>query len=197
MTGIGERIAQKRKEKRWSQDRLAREVNCSQSLIAKYERNERNIQTDELINIANVLGTNTDFLLRGTDSQNLGIVDDLHLDNEAINSLREYLGEDELMQLDNAKEAVNFFLSNRDGFSIIAQLYAYLFADCSWTLHNHEQIPSDELRVPLKCGIQAENVMATYHLSADDFSEMLLQKLADNLKNWRKELQGTKKGDRI
>lgn len=193
---IGKRIASRRKELNISQSYLASLVSSSQELIAKIEIGQRNIQNDVLIRIAAALDVSTDYILRGIDSRNIKITDDLHLSNEAINNLREYLDSDVLMQLDNAREAVNWILSNRKGFSMIAQLYAYICADCSFvsiTGEGNELLSSDSIRIPLTSGVQKDHVSASYHLSREDFSDMLLQKIMFNLKTWKKEMQVTDK----
>lgn len=190
---IGKRIASKRKEKKLSQDYLAKKTHISQELIAKYEKGQRNIQNESLISIVDVLETNTDYILRGIDTQNLNTVDDLHLSNEAINNLRVFLGSDELMKLDNAKAAINWFLSNRTGFQMLAQLYAYLNADCTSVFRfvgeEKEVFSSDSLRIPLQCGVETER--ASYHLTSEGFADMMLQQIMFNLKNWRQEIQKT------
>ena len=40
MLDIGSKITQLRKQKNWSQDDLAKEINASRAIIGKYERNE-------------------------------------------------------------------------------------------------------------------------------------------------------------
>ena len=194
---IGKRISEKRKAKGLSQDRLALKVNVSQSIIAKIEKGERNIQNDLLIKIADLLETNTDYLLRGTDTQNIKTVNDLHLSNEAVNNLRNFLHSDFLMQLDSAEDAVNFILSDRKGFNIISQIYAYLFSDCSVIMNDKkETIPADSLRIPLNSHLPKENATVSYHLSSEVFSDMILQRIVFNIKQWRDELKGSQKEEK-
>ena len=194
---IGKRIAEKRKAKGISQAQLGKKVSASQSIIAKIEQDKRNVQNDMLIKIANELGTDADYLLRGVEARNISSADDLHLDNESINNLRNYLESDQIMELDSAKEAVNFFLSNRDGFSIMSQIYAYLFSDCSFIIDSKKkQIGTDSLRIPLNSHLPKNNTTVSYHLTSEAFSDMILQRIMFNLKQWRIELNNSQKGDK-
>ena len=194
---IGKRIAEKRTAKGISQKQLSEKVHVSQSIIAKIEKGERNIQNDLLIMLADELNTNTDYLLRGIDTQNINVVDDLHLNNEAVNCLRNFLESDWIMEIDGAKDAVNFFLSSRNGFSIISQIYAYLFSDCSFVLDGKKrQYQTDSLRIPLNKDSMKENVTVSYHLSSENFSDMILQRIMFNIKQWRNDLNQTLSGDK-
>ena len=197
---IGERIAKKRMEKNMSQEKLGRKLNVSQNLIAKIETGTRNISNDLLIRLVDVLDTNTDYILRGIDSQNVKASEELNLNNEAINYLHN-LKTDGLMIIDNTAEALNFFLSDRNGFSVISQLYAYLCSDCLALAYDKENaakpemIPAERTKIPVHQGTWGNGFSSSYHLTADDYSNMMLQKIMDNMKEWKKEISKSKKGD--
>lgn len=61
------RLAELRKEKGYSQEELAKQINVSRSTIAAWEteRNEPNMET--LKSIANFFGVTVDFLIARTD----------------------------------------------------------------------------------------------------------------------------------
>ena len=63
MLDIGSKITQLRKQKNWSQDDLAKEINASRAIIGKYERNENSPSVEMAIKMAKVFGVTVDFLL--------------------------------------------------------------------------------------------------------------------------------------
>ena len=66
---VGQRIAAKRKEKQLTQTDLARLIGVAPASINQYEKEERNPNYEKLINIANALDTNIQFLLTGTSEE--------------------------------------------------------------------------------------------------------------------------------
>ncbi|NAW50095.1 helix-turn-helix domain-containing protein [Elizabethkingia argentiflava] len=63
MVSIGERIAQLRKAKDWSQDQLAKEVESSRVMIGKYERGDNLPSIEVMVKIAKAFGVSVDFIL--------------------------------------------------------------------------------------------------------------------------------------
>ncbi len=62
----GERIAQLRKP-RMTQEALAKKLGVNVRSISRWETNERSVPSDKLADLADVLGTSTDYLLCKTD----------------------------------------------------------------------------------------------------------------------------------
>ncbi|OXS70203.1 hypothetical protein B1B04_18745 [Lysinibacillus sp. KCTC 33748] len=65
---IGKRIISLRENKGWTQRELANRVSLNVSVMNRIELNERPVKDSELINLANVLGVSTDYLLGRTDT---------------------------------------------------------------------------------------------------------------------------------
>lgn len=63
MLDIGSKISRLRKQKNWSQDDLAKEINASRTIFDKYERNENAPSVEMAANLANVFGVSIDFLI--------------------------------------------------------------------------------------------------------------------------------------
>lgn len=57
------RIKELREEKGWNQNRLALELNVSQSTISFYETGERSPDLETLIQLANLFDVNVDYLV--------------------------------------------------------------------------------------------------------------------------------------
>ena len=66
---VGERIKKAREELGWTQERLATEAKISKSFLSDVERGERDISAAYLLKLANALGANLNYLLRGTTEQ--------------------------------------------------------------------------------------------------------------------------------
>ena len=63
---IGERIMALRKEKNISQTELAKRLNVSRQAVSKWEQGTSSPDTDRLIQLAEILGTEVEYLATGT-----------------------------------------------------------------------------------------------------------------------------------
>jgi len=63
MFKIGNRIAQLRKEKGWSQSELARRISASREAIGKYERNEASPSVETAKKITDIFEVTLDYLV--------------------------------------------------------------------------------------------------------------------------------------
>jgi len=63
---FGERIIYQRKQKKWSQDELAKKVGTSAPIIGRYERDEVNPSIEVASKIADELDVTIDYLINGT-----------------------------------------------------------------------------------------------------------------------------------
>lgn len=72
MATVGDRIREIREEMQMNQDRLAESAGLSKGFLSDVENNKRNVSSENLLKIANVLGASVDYLLRGevTESPN-------------------------------------------------------------------------------------------------------------------------------
>jgi transcriptional regulator with XRE-family HTH domain len=77
---IGDRIAQTRKNLKWSQADLGIQVGVSREIIGRYERNEVSPSIDVAIKIANALNVSLDYLAGGNLAQ---------FDNKTIKLIQE------------------------------------------------------------------------------------------------------------
>ncbi len=103
---LGNRIKNRRQALNLSQSELAKQLNCTQAALSQYENSNREPGFQDLINIANVLDTTTDYLLGITDAPTKDldikmIVDYLGLSEEAINVLRSHYWEHKRKTLDD------------------------------------------------------------------------------------------------
>lgn len=65
MPSVGDRIREIREAKRLTQDKVAEITGISKGFISDVENNKRNVSSEYLLRIANVLGASVDYLLRG------------------------------------------------------------------------------------------------------------------------------------
>jgi transcriptional regulator with XRE-family HTH domain len=56
-----------REELKITQDKLAEQAGLSKGFLSEVENNKRNISSDNLLRLANVLGASVDYLLRGDE----------------------------------------------------------------------------------------------------------------------------------
>ena len=68
MPSVGDRIREIREEMGMKQDVLAERAGLSKGFLSDVENNKRNVGSQNLLKIANVLGASVDYLLRGETS---------------------------------------------------------------------------------------------------------------------------------
>lgn len=68
---FGTRVKQLRKQKDWSQKRLANQIDIRYQLLNKYEGGQHIPPVETLIKLAEALGTTIDFLLTGNPSEEI------------------------------------------------------------------------------------------------------------------------------
>ena len=71
MPTVGERIREIRLDLDLNQDQLAERAGLSKGFLSDVENNKRNIGSENLLKIANVLGASVDYLLRGEITESL------------------------------------------------------------------------------------------------------------------------------
>ena len=79
MLKLAEKIKQLRKNRNWSQEKLAKKINLQRKQIVLYEKGESNPSIETLYNLAIAFNVTTDFLLFDTEKQfneRLGIKDE-------------------------------------------------------------------------------------------------------------------------
>lgn len=69
MASTGDRIREIRERRRMTQDQLATEAQISKGFLSDVENNNRNISSQAILRIANVLGASVDYLLRGETAE--------------------------------------------------------------------------------------------------------------------------------
>ncbi|MBR5948890.1 MAG: helix-turn-helix transcriptional regulator [Clostridia bacterium] len=90
---IGERICSRRKQLRYTQERLADEMNVSIQMVSNLERGNKAIKIDNLIKISGILGVSTDYILlgRNTESDVSNVNDKLSMLSDADLRLVEHM----------------------------------------------------------------------------------------------------------
>ena len=85
---IGGRIAEKRKEIGLTQSELASNLSVKRETVNQWENGIRQIKGDDIVKLADALGTTTDYILRGINPENIDIARETGLGEKAIVRLK-------------------------------------------------------------------------------------------------------------
>lgn len=77
---LGERVKLLRKEKKWSQARLAKELETVSHLISKYEAGKLKPSADTIVKIARLFNVSTDYLLMDSENRAATTIDDTKIE---------------------------------------------------------------------------------------------------------------------
>jgi transcriptional regulator with XRE-family HTH domain len=84
---IGQRIAHRRKELGWTQEKAAEKVGLSHQFFACVERGVKNIRAESIVRISRAMNVSTDYILTGASTD---------IDREKLLTLLEPLSEVQL-----------------------------------------------------------------------------------------------------
>jgi len=88
MPSVGDRIREIREEMGMKQDVLAERAGLSKGFLSDVENNKRNVGSQNLLKIANVLGASVDYLLRGETSDS-GVAEPIVIPQELSQAAEE------------------------------------------------------------------------------------------------------------
>lgn len=134
---IGERIKRKREKLGITRKQLGTMLNVTDDAVRLWEIGKNDIDSARCVRLAKVLKTSCDWLLTGEGTQNIGIINQTGLSNDAINILNGCKRDaDETMQL--IPECINFLLEcgSPDIFLLITH---YLIGMTTDTLYRKTQ----------------------------------------------------------
>lgn len=124
LQSIGDRIAEQRRKCNMTQQELADEIGVKREVVAYWERGNRDIKSEHIINLSIALNTSCDYLLRGVDTENIDIAKSTGLDNDSIEMIKKLTFANTFYAIDLNKALNDFIGSN--GFVP----FVILFAGC-------------------------------------------------------------------
>lgn len=71
MATTGDRIREIREKRKMTQDQVATAAELSKSFLSEIENNKRNVSSQALLRIANILGASVDYLLTGESKESI------------------------------------------------------------------------------------------------------------------------------
>lgn len=83
------RLGKIRVERGLSQDSVAETLDLSREIYTQIEGGKRKLKDYEILQLANVFGVTTDYILRGVESENVSISDATGLGNASVSYLKE------------------------------------------------------------------------------------------------------------
>lgn len=194
---IGARIKALRIRQGMTQSELATKLFTTRELVNMWERGARDIKTGMIIALADTLQTSCDYLLRGIETNNIPISEDLGLSNKSINHLR-YLREaaqqGEFPEQDEL-HAIDSLLGSVYG-TILEEIHAYFATDFMRPLimrdadaENEDDafVESDEYVIAFKQNDLRPNSDTTsrhsfMEIDADVYENAFLSRITDKMK---------------
>jgi len=123
---IGTRIAALRGEREVSQDDLAKALNVSREVVAKWENGSRDLKTQYSVALADYFGVTCDELLRGIKPENIKINKELGLSNDSIEALKALNTESRNLLDERVVSTINLLIENEDEYNVIRKIALYL-----------------------------------------------------------------------
>lgn len=185
---IGERIAEQRKKKGYTQEELARLIGVDRARIGQWENGNREAKAGTIASLADSLETTCDYLLRGVETQRVDVHRQFGLSNEAISCLEamsssgmSYLRFNGVTVLD----ALNRILSTQGGIEILRLIGIYFNGDFE---HPHA-IKNSMISVSETIeGVSIQTSASTYvDIKNDALSDAILVHITNLLHDMRKE----------
>lgn len=125
-TIMGKRIRDKRKECGLKQDEVAEKMMIKRETYNTIENGKRPLRDFEIVSLAKILNTTTDYILREVETQHVEIAAETGLNNDAISKLTDL--NNKASANNAAKEVIdglNMLLASEAGQSLIASIYEY------------------------------------------------------------------------
>lgn len=85
---MGNNISRKRNERGFSQQYVADQLGIKRTSFIAVEQGNHQLKGDAIVQLADMFGTTCDYILRGTETENLDVQKELGLSNDAIEYLK-------------------------------------------------------------------------------------------------------------
>lgn len=113
---LGDRISKWRKQKKLTQEELAKKANVTKAAVSNYENGHSTPSNDTLVAIADALDVSTDYLLGRTDnpnSESKELMGDSDFSIAFLGGPKEHLDEEEAAHLEKQLEMFRIFREKR------------------------------------------------------------------------------------
>lgn len=189
-TEVGARIKALREKAGLAQSDLAVALTVSREKIAKIENGEREAKAQDIILLAEQLGTTTDYLLRGMETGNIDICAETGLSNEAVNALRAWHEhKPEITEPDGTitisedysvcRQSLEALITRQEGVSFLFHLWEYLTADSGETYALNQERTQF---VPADAFIKSKKSSVYLHMKRDMVENALIEMLREPLR---------------
>ena len=200
---IGTRVKELREALNLTQADLAQRLNVSRESVNLWERGARDMKTGTIIALSKALHTTCDYLLTGIETDNVLTHDLLGLNNDSINALIEIVarkktlnGIDKQIASDQI-EAINKFISNKNGRIVGRLIYNYLESDFSTVYiapqidcsvpHSGDVIQVEQDTRYYTCYRSTKEPSCFIPLDNGVFENSYLMRISDMIKSWKYE----------
>ncbi len=196
---MGKRIKECRMRKGLTQETVAEKMFMRRETYNTIENGKRNLKADEICRLSELLDTDADYILRGTNNKYLSIQSDTGLPNKCVEALinicsgKNFDGtdNDHFYPFDN-RDAVEFFLSSESSFELLNMLYHHIkmrfdYATTVSSSFKQHFRPSDIVF------IDGESMFMYNDFSAEDFEQMSALRLIERIKQVKEEINNREK----
>lgn len=130
---IGLRIRNLRKKVGLSQLQVAEELHVKRETYNTIENGHRAIKDSEIIDLARILDTSTDFILSGVKTSYIEVAKETGLSNETIDALRKWKKEKDVPYSVgyDYREVIESLITTKEGNRVLELLINYLDGDFS------------------------------------------------------------------
>lgn len=194
--GVGVRLGRIRNEKRLSQEQVAAALDISRETYTTIESGRRKLKDYEIVQLAALFDTTTDYILCGIQPDNVGLSDATGLSNDAIDFLKKQKQDAEtipnsFINYSNIMYAIEKLFTTQSGNDLLREIGSFI--RCDFTQAYSDKVDSETQTlspIASNIGFRVNGDLELFQFYRPElFEQSAAELLVDCLRQMRKETQ--------
>lgn len=194
--GVGVRLGRIRIEKGLSQEQVAASLDISRETYNTIESGRRKLKDYEIVQLAELFDTTTDYILRDVQSDNVGLSDATGLSNDAIDFLKRQKRDAEtipnaFIHYSNIMYAIEKLLTTESGNDLLYEIGSFI--RCDFTQAYSDKVNSETQAfspITSSLGFRVNGDLELFQFYRPElFEQSAAELLVDSIRQMKKEAQ--------